>query len=75
MYSRTIGSLIKDDYLPPVIGRNILTRFSLKGVKSDHDDFIAKPLPIAVNIKQRNQFIVDKCKQHAHQHKSNNILC
>ncbi len=65
VFSRSIGSLIRDGYLPPVIGRRILTTCSLKGVKSKYGDFISKQLSHAVNTAERNQFVVTKYKEHA----------
>ena len=65
VFSRTIGSLIREGYLPPVVGRRILTNCSLKDVKSDSGDFIKKQLAHAVNVSERNEFIVSKFKKHA----------
>ncbi len=65
VYSRTIGSMIRDGYLPPIVGRKILTTCSLKGVKSKYGDFISKQLAHAVNNSDRNQFIVSKYIEHA----------
>ncbi len=70
VFSRSIGSMIRAGYLPPVIGRRLLTTCSLKGVKSKFGDFIAKQLSHAVNTTDRNQFIVDKYKEHASNRKA-----
>ena len=65
VFSRSVGALIKNGDLPPVVGRKIITGYFLKGVKTTSDDFIAKQLAHAVNKDGRNTFIVEKYKEHA----------
>jgi len=64
-YSISIDKLIKNKYLSPVIGRRILTDFKLTGVTTTMGDFAVGELADAVNIPKRNEFIVNKWKQHA----------
>jgi len=70
VYTKTIGELIKAEYLAPVIGRKILTNISLKGVHTYSGDFNIQELSEAVNIPERNEFIVDKFIEHAHNRKT-----
>jgi len=69
-YARTIGSLIKEGFLSAVVGRKVLTSFSLSDVKTKSGEFITKQLASAVNIDDRNQFIINKFKEHAAKRKA-----
>jgi superfamily II DNA or RNA helicase len=60
VYSRSIGTMIKAGYLSPVIGRKILTNFTLQKLKTSNGDFALDELAEAVNTADRNDFIVDK---------------
>ena len=73
-YSISIDKLIKDKYLSPVIGRRILTDFKLSGIKTSMGDFAVGELAYAVNIPERNTFIVNKWKQHA-LHRKTIVFC
>lgn len=73
-YSISIDKLIKDKYLSHVIGRRILTDFKLSAIKTSMGDFAIGELATAVNIPERNTFIVSKWKQHA-LHRKTIVFC
>ncbi len=64
-FSRSIGTMIKAGYLSPVIGRKILTNFTLERIRSHNGDFAITELSEAVNTPERNSFIADKYQEHA----------
>ena len=68
-YNISIDKLINEKYLSPVVGRRILTNFSIKGVGTSMGDFAVGQLSEAVNTAQRNSFIVLKWQQHANSRK------
>ena len=70
VFSRSIGTMIKSGHLSPVVGRKILTAFSLDGVTSRYGDFAVGQLDTAVNTAARNQFIVSKYLEYAKDRKA-----
>lgn len=70
VYSLSIGTLIKADYLAPVVGRKILTNFSVKGVRTRMGDFDIGQLTTAINTEARNSFVVAKYMEHAKERKA-----
>jgi superfamily II DNA or RNA helicase len=70
VYQESISDMIKLGYLPPVIGRKILTSFSLKGIKSHTGDFAVNELATRVDTKERNKFVVRKYHEHAKKRKA-----
>jgi ATP-dependent helicase IRC3 len=64
-FSRSIGTMIKSGYLSPVVGRKILTNFSLEKIQTRNGDFDISDLSEAVNTEERNQFIVNKFKEYS----------
>ncbi len=70
VFSRSIGTMIKAGYLSPVIGRKILTNFSMKGIRSYNGDFSLCDLAETMNSSERNTFIVDKFQEYAKDRKA-----
>lgn len=64
-FSRSISTMIKAGYLAPVIGRKILTNFSINGIRTFSGEFSLADLSEAVNTPERNAFIVSKFKEYA----------
>ncbi len=64
-YSISIEELIDQKYLSPVKARRINTKLRIKKISSRLGDFAIEELALAVNIPERNYFIVSKCKEHA----------
>ena len=69
-FSRSIGTLIAAGYLSPVVGRKILTSFVLKKMRTHMGDFAIGLLAEAVNIEERNKFIVSKYQEYASNRKA-----
>jgi ATP-dependent helicase IRC3 len=74
-FSRSISTMIKAGYLSPVIGRKILTNFSMKGIRTNSGDFSITELAEAVNTPERDQFIVSKFKEYAANRKAVAFCC
>lgn len=68
-FSRSISTMIKAGYLSPVIGRRILTNFNFERIRTRNGDFAIEDLSEAVNTSERNQFIVKKFQEYAHDRK------
>ena len=60
VYSRSISTMIKANYLSSVTGRKILTTTSIDGVSISQGDFAVGELSYAINTPERNDFIVQK---------------
>lgn len=69
-FARSISTMISSGYLAPVIGRKILTNFTLEKVCTRNGDFAIEELSEAVNTSERNAFIVAKFKIYAPERKS-----
>ena len=74
-FSRSIGTMIKAGYLSPVVGRKILTNFSMKEIKTFNGDFSISDLSEVVNTPERNDFIVSKFKEYANDRKTVAFCC
>lgn len=74
-FSRSIGTMIKAGYLSPVIGRKILTSFTLQRIATSGGDFVISDLAEAMNTPERNSFIVDKFKTYADKRKAIVFCC
>lgn len=74
-FSRSISTMIKAGYLSPVIGRKILTNFSLNGIRSNNGEFSITELAQIVNTPQRNAFIVSKFKEYSGDRKAVAFCC
>jgi superfamily II DNA or RNA helicase len=74
-FSRSISTMIRAGYLAPVIGRKILTNFSLNGIRSNNGEFSITELAEIVNTPQRNDFIVSKFKEYAGNRKAIAFCC
>lgn len=70
VFLRSISTMINAEYLVPVHGRKILTTCSLNDVKTFNRDFALGELSHAVNIPKRNELIVSKFIEHAHDRKA-----
>ena len=64
-FSRSIGTMIKAGYLSPVVGRKILTSFTLEKLRTCTSDFNLDELAEAVNTPERNAFIAEKYQAYA----------
>lgn len=65
VYSISIEELIHQGYLSPVKARRINTQIKIKKVSTRLGDFALEELATAVNIPERNSFIVKKWREHA----------
>jgi len=65
VHSVGIDEFIKAKHLSPIVARRILTNFKIDGVKTSMGDFAIGELSQAINIPQRNAFVVNKWKEHA----------
>lgn len=74
-FSRSISTMIKAGYLAPVVGRKILTNFSLSGIRSFGGDFSISDLAEAVNSNERNNFIASKFLEYAAERKGIAFCC
>lgn len=74
-FSRSISTMIKSGYLAPVVGRKILTNFSLRGVKTFGGDFSISYLAEVVNSPERNTFIASKFVEYAQERKGIAFCC
>lgn len=74
-FGRSISTMIKAGYLAPVVGRRILTNFSLKGVGIQNGDFAISDLAEAVNTPERNHFISSKFVEYARDRKAIAFCC
>lgn len=64
-FSKPIGWFIANEFLSPVMGRRILTNFSMPNLRSYQGDFAINELAEAVNTVERNEFIVAKYNEYA----------
>jgi len=62
VYSRTLPEMIEEGYLAPVAGYRVETDIDLSGVKVRMGDFVTSQLSRAVNVKTRNELIVEVYK-------------
>lgn len=69
-FNRSISTMINAGYLAPVVGRKILTNFSLEKIRVQNGDFSVSDLAEAVNTTERNHFIVNKFQEYACDRKS-----
>lgn len=69
-FNRSISTMINAGYLAPVVGRKILTNFSLEKIRIQNGDFSVSDLAEVVNTHERNQFIVKKFQEYACERKS-----
>ncbi|MFA5306770.1 MAG: DEAD/DEAH box helicase [Candidatus Babeliales bacterium] len=69
-YTRSTGDLIAAGILSPVIGRKVLTRETLKGVKIRMGDYETSGLSRAINTPNRNKLVVASYKTYAAERKA-----
>jgi superfamily II DNA or RNA helicase len=74
-FSRSISTMIKGGYLSPIVGRKILTNFTIGKISSSNGDFVINDLSEAVNTPERNIFIVSKFKEYAPERKGIAFCC
>lgn len=74
-FGRSIATMIRAGYLSPVVGRRILTNFSLKNVSFQNGDFAISDLSEAVNTSERNAFISSKFVEYARDRKAIAFCC
>jgi superfamily II DNA or RNA helicase len=72
VYSSTLPEMIQSGYLSPVAGYRIETDVDLSRIRTRMGDFVVNQLSEAVNVRQRNDIIVDVF--HAHL-KGRQTLC
>lgn len=70
VFSRSVGTMIRAGYLAPVIGRRILTNLHLDRIRIQGGDFAINDLAQAVNMPERNEFIVEKFREYAGERKA-----
>jgi ATP-dependent helicase IRC3 len=75
VFSRSIGTMIRANYLSPVVGRKILTNLSLSSVKISNGDFQISDLSELVNTPERNNFIIEKYKEYSPDRKTIAFCC
>ena len=64
-FQMSLPEAIDSGYLVKPIARQLLTSCSLEGVRALAGDLNERDLGVAVDIPQRNEFIVQKFKEHA----------
>ena len=64
-FELTLAEAIESGYLVKPVARQCLTSCSLSGVKSLGGDLNERDLSVAVDVPERNQFIVAKYQEHA----------
>jgi len=64
VFSRTLPEMIASGYLVPVSGYRVETSVDLSHVKIRLGDFISSQLSEAVNIKERNDLVIDVFKKY-----------
>lgn len=69
-YSRTISQMIQDGYLAPLTSKKLFTHVDLGTIRSNGEDFSCASLAERVDIKERNEFVVDKYLEHASDRKA-----
>lgn len=69
-YSRTIRQMIQDGFLSPLISKKLFTHVDLGTIRSNGEDFSCASLAERVDIKERNEFVVDKYIEHASDRKA-----
>jgi ATP-dependent helicase IRC3 len=69
-FARSISTMIRAGYLSPVVGRKILTNFTLEQIKTSNGDYDISELSEAVNTPERNAFIVEKFLAYARERKA-----
>lgn len=69
-YSRTIRQMIQDGYLAPLTSKKLFTHVDLGTIRSNGEDFSCASLAERVDIKERNEFVVDKYLEHASDRKA-----
>lgn len=74
-FSRSILTMIKGGYLSPIVGRKILTSFSLGKISSSNGDFALTDLSEAINTPERNGFIAAKYTEYARERKAIAFCC
>lgn len=74
-FSRSISTMIKAGYLSPIVGRKILTNFSLGKLSSSNGDFSPTDLSEAINTPERNGFIASKYIEYASTRKGIAFCC
>jgi len=74
-YSISIERMIQDGYLSPVMGRRLLTRTTIDGIRSREGDFLLDQLTELVNTDERNNFIATSYKKYARDRKGIIFCC
>src|SRR5205085_1972076 len=65
VYSRGIEEMIREKWLCDVAGLRVRTDVDLSGVKVRHGDFVESELAKAVNIRARNEAVLDGYSRYA----------
>ena len=65
VFDISIDELIQTNFLSSVTARRLLTSIKLNNIKTSMGDFEIGQLAMAVNIPERNSFIVNKWKEYA----------
>lgn len=74
-YSRTIRQMIQDGFLSPLTSKKLFTHVDLGTIRSSAEDFSSASLAKRIDIKERNEFIVDKYLEHARDRKAIFFAC
>lgn len=69
-YSRTIRQMIQDGYLAPLTSKKLFTHVDLGTIRNNGEDFSCASLAERVDIRERNEFVVDKYIEHASDRKA-----
>lgn len=70
VFMRSISTMIDQGYLSKILGRRCLTSISLDKVRTTHGDFQIGDLAAAVNVQERNAYVVDKFLEYAKDRKA-----
>lgn len=74
-FARSVGTMIKGGFLAPIVARRILTNLTLERIRIQNGDFSITELSEAINLPERNQFIVQKFKEYGGDRKTISFCC
>jgi superfamily II DNA or RNA helicase len=75
VFERSIGTMIKADYLSDLKGKRILTSANLDGLRTNRGDFVKRELAEVCNTPKRNALIVNSFLEHCSDRKGIAFTC
>lgn len=74
-FARSVGTMIRAGFLAPIQARRIITNLTLEKIRIQNGDFAVTELSEAINLPERNRFIVQKFKEYGAELKTIAICC